>query len=151
MTVINSILRNSIAHSIARSIAWILLLTAASLAGQPATISSYRDPAELVRKAVQNEIKAANDDTAHFLFRGTKTTPKGSTTRLYVETKEATAGLVIAYNGKALTPEQRHDGRGARRTFHQPSRRTAKEARTGARERRAHAAHRARAARCLPV
>jgi len=108
MTVIDSILRNSIAHSIVRSIAWILLLTAASLAGQPATISSYRDPAELVRKAVQNEIKAASDDTAHFLFRGTKTTTKGSTTRLYVETKEATAGLVIAYNDKALTPEQRH-------------------------------------------
>ena len=32
---------------------------------------------------------------------------KGSTTRLYVETKEATAGLVVAYNGKPLTPEQR--------------------------------------------
>jgi hypothetical protein len=61
----------------------------------------------LVRKAVQNEIKAANDDSAHFLFRGTKTTPKGTTTKLYVETKEATAGLVIANNGKPLTPEQR--------------------------------------------
>ena len=108
MTVVSSILRNPIAHRIVRSIAWILLLTAASLAGQPATISSYRDPAELVRKAVQNEIEAASDDTAHFLFRGTKTTTKGSTTRLYVETKEATAGLVIAYNDKALTPEQRH-------------------------------------------
>ena len=94
--------------AIAHAGAWILLLTAASFAGQPATVSSYRDPVELVRKAVQNEIKAANDDSAHFLFRGTKTTPQGSTTRLYVETKEATAGLVIAYNGKPLTPEQRH-------------------------------------------
>jgi hypothetical protein len=107
MAVFNSISRNSIAHSIAHSIAWILPLTAASFAGQQATVSSYRDPAELVRKAVQNEIKAANDDTAHFLFRGTKTTPQGSTTRLYVETKEVTAGLVIAYNGKPLTPAQR--------------------------------------------
>ncbi|HEX7424364.1 MAG TPA: hypothetical protein VF311_10840 [Terriglobales bacterium] len=103
MTVVNSISRNSIAHPSA----WILLLTAASFAGQPATVSSYHDPAELVRKTIQNEIKAANDDTAHFLFRGEKTTPKGSTTKLYVETKEATAGLVIAYNGKPLTPEQR--------------------------------------------
>ncbi|MGD0467350.1 MAG: hypothetical protein ABSA54_03145 [Terriglobales bacterium] len=111
MAVVNSISRNSIAqsiaHSIARTCAWIPLLTAASFAAQQATISSYHDPAELVRKAVQNEIKAANDDTAHFLFRGTKTTPQGSTTRVYVETKEATAGLVIAYNGKPLTPEQR--------------------------------------------
>jgi len=112
MAVVNSISRNSMAPNIARSIArmnaWILLLTAASFAGQSATVTSYRDPLELVREAVQNEIKAANNDTARFLFRGTKTTPQGSTTRLYVETKEATAGLVIAYNGKALTPEQRH-------------------------------------------
>src|SRR5208282_3149261 len=63
--------------------------------------------AELIGKAVQNEIKAAHDDTARFLFRGIKTTPKGSTTRLYVETKDVTAGLVVAYNGKPLTPEQR--------------------------------------------
>ncbi len=62
-----------------------------------------------MRKAVQNEIKSANDDTARFLFRGTRTTPKGSTTKLYVETREATAGLVVAYNGKPLTPEQRRD------------------------------------------
>jgi hypothetical protein len=87
----------------------ILLFASASFAAQPATISPYRDPAELVRQAVANEIKAAHDDTAHFLFRGTKTTPKGSTTKIYVETKDATAGLVIAYNGQALTPEQRRD------------------------------------------
>jgi hypothetical protein len=85
------------------------LLTTASLAAQSQsmTVSSYHDPAELMRKAVQNEIKASQDDSAHFLFRGIKTTPQGSTTRLYVETKDATAGLVVAYNGKSLTPEQR--------------------------------------------
>ena len=65
------------------------------------------DPASLVRKAVQSEVKTTNEDTEHFMFRGTKTTPKGSTTKIYLETKEATAGLVIAYNGKPLTPEQR--------------------------------------------
>jgi hypothetical protein len=87
--------------------AWILLLATTSFAGQPATVSPSQDPAALVRKAVQNEIKAANDEIAHFLFRGIKTTPKGSTTKLYVETRGATAGLVVAYNGKPLTPEQR--------------------------------------------
>jgi hypothetical protein len=86
--------------------AWILLV-ASGFAGQSATVSSYHDPGELVRTAVQNEIRAANDDNARFLFRGTKTTPKESTTRIYVETREATAGLIIAYNGKPLTPEQR--------------------------------------------
>jgi len=86
IAVVSSSLRNSIAYSIAG--VWVLLLTGTGF-------------------AVQNEIKAASDDSARFLFRGTKTTSQGSTTRLYVETREATAGLVIAYNGKALTPEQR--------------------------------------------
>ncbi len=107
MADVNSISRNGSALSATRVIAWILLLTAATFAGQQAIVSSYHDPTELVRKAVQNEIKAANDDTARFLFRGTKTTPKGSATKIYVETREATAGLVVAYNGKPLTSEQR--------------------------------------------
>jgi hypothetical protein len=87
----------------------VLLLTASGAAGQQAAVSSYQDSAELVRKAVQNEIKAANDGAARVMFRSTKTTPKGSTTKLYIETKDATAGLVIAYNGKPLTPEQQHE------------------------------------------
>jgi len=62
-----------------------------------------------MRESANNELSAAQDNTAHFLFRGIKTTPKGSTTRLYVETNEATAGLVIGYNGQSLTPEQRRD------------------------------------------
>ncbi len=120
MALVNSIPRNFMARHassfakifapiVAPLSACLFLLAAASSAGQPSSVSSYRDPAELMRKAVQNEINAANDETTHFLFRGIKTTPKGSTTRLYVETKEATAGLVIAYNGQPLTPEQRRD------------------------------------------
>jgi hypothetical protein len=113
MTVINPARRNVIGYSIPRVciqiVAYTLLLTATRLPAQQATTSSYQNAAELVRKAVQNEIAAANDDSARFLFRGTKTTPQGSTTRIYVETKDATAGLVIAYNDKPLTPEQRRD------------------------------------------
>jgi hypothetical protein len=113
MTVVHSISRPIVATYVTRRTAhagaYILLLTAASFAGQPTDVSAYRDPAELVRKAVRNEVKAANDDSVHLLFRGTKTTPQGSTTRIYVETREATAGLVVAYNGKPLTTEQRHE------------------------------------------
>ena len=105
MVIVNSSSRNSIAYRIAQTSACILLLTTTSFAGQPAIVSPSQDPAALVRKVVQNEIKSAND--ARFLFRGTRTTPKGSTTKLYIETKEATAGLTVAYNGKPLTPEQR--------------------------------------------
>jgi hypothetical protein len=95
------------------AIACIMLLVvfrfAGSFAGQSPEASIHPDPTELMRKSSENEIRAAQDDTAHFLFLGVKTTPKGSTTRLYVETKEATAGLVIAYNGQSLTPDQRRD------------------------------------------
>ena len=128
-----------------------MLFTAACFAQQQTTISSYHDPTELVRKAVQNEIKASTDDTAHFMFRGTKTTPKGSTTRIYVETKDATAGLVIAYNGKPLTPEQRRaeEARVERFINHPEELRKKREQERA--ERRAHPAHRARTARCLPV
>jgi hypothetical protein len=106
MAVLTSISRNVTAGKFARACAWVLLGATASFAGQQATVSSDQAPTELVRKAVRNEIKASNDDTVHFLFRGTKTTPQGSTTKLYIETREATAGLVVAYNGNPLTPEQ---------------------------------------------
>jgi hypothetical protein len=83
-----------------------LLLAPGALAQSSAR--SYMDPQELVRKAVQTEINA-NNGSVRYMFRGTKTTPKGSTTKIYVETKEATAGVAIAYDGKPLTPEQRAD------------------------------------------
>ena len=101
-----SILRKPIVIGVAHA-AGILLLLAISTA-QQSSISAYRDPADLVRKAVQNEIVAANN-SSHFEFRGTKTTSRGSTTKLYLETKDATAGLTVAYNGVPLTPEQRRD------------------------------------------
>jgi hypothetical protein len=87
----------------------LMLLATASFAAQPATVPPDHNPAELMRKAVQNEIKAGDDESAHFLFRSTKATPKGSVTKVYVQTREATAGLVIAYNSQPLTPEQRRE------------------------------------------
>ena len=41
------------------------------------------------------------------MFRSTKTTAKGSVTKIYIETKKATAGMVVAHDGKPLTPEER--------------------------------------------
>jgi hypothetical protein len=85
---------------------WILLLTVVCFARQHES-GRRPDPNELVRKCAQNEIKASQDENDRFMFRSTKTTPKGSTTKLFVETQEGTAGLVVAYNGKPLTPDQR--------------------------------------------
>jgi len=63
-------------------------------------------PQDLVRAAVANEVAAANDTSAKHIFRARKQTPQGSQTRLYVETREAMAGITIAYNDKPLTPDQ---------------------------------------------
>jgi hypothetical protein len=66
------------------------------------------DPASclaLVRSAVANEVAASSDNSKH-LFRSRKQTPQGSQTRLYVETREAMAGMTIFYNDKPLTSDQ---------------------------------------------
>jgi hypothetical protein len=72
-----------------------------TLAQQPAESS-----VELVRKTVENEIKPAND-RVKFMFIERKESPRGSQTKLLVETREAMAGMVIAINDRPLNPEQR--------------------------------------------
>lgn len=60
---------------------------------------------ELVRLAVANEVAASNAPVRH-MFRSRRQTPKGSQTRLYVETKDAMVGMLIAINDQPLTPQQ---------------------------------------------
>ncbi|MFZ0759945.1 MAG: hypothetical protein WAM69_08360 [Candidatus Sulfotelmatobacter sp.] len=60
----------------------------------------------LVRAAVANEVAASNDTSIKHMFSSRKQTPQGSQTRLYVETREAMAGMTVAYNDEPLTPEQ---------------------------------------------
>ena len=88
-----------------RSVAAVLALTTLAFAQQQGEAPSL-SPQELVRRTIENETRSTNGGN-RFMFRGTKTTPKGSTTKLYVETKDATAGMVIAYDGRPLTAEQR--------------------------------------------
>lgn len=61
---------------------------------------------ELVRATVANEVAAANDSSTRHMFRSRRQTPKGSQTRLYVETEDAMAGVLIAINDRPLTPQQ---------------------------------------------
>jgi hypothetical protein len=63
-------------------------------------------PEELVRRAVNSELKANQDGPKH-MFRDRKEAPSGSQTRLIVETRDAMAGLVIAINDKPLTFDER--------------------------------------------
>jgi hypothetical protein len=64
-------------------------------------------PGELVRATVQNEIKASATPSEHHMFSSIKESAHGSQTRLYCETKDAMAGMAIAYDGKPLTAQQR--------------------------------------------
>jgi hypothetical protein len=63
-------------------------------------------PIELVRETVSNEIHS-NNGGSKFMFRDYRETPRGSQTKLIAETKDGTAGLLVAVDGKPLTPEQR--------------------------------------------
>lgn len=64
-------------------------------------------PAELVRRAVQNEAAASNGSGPRFMFKNERRTPRFSETKLMVETCDATAGLLVAVDSRPLTPEQR--------------------------------------------
>jgi len=83
-------------------------MNASALAAASLSSSSQDSPTpiELVRAAVANEIAAANDTSIKHMFRSRKQTAQGSQTKLYVETRDAIAGMTVAYNDKPLTPEQ---------------------------------------------
>jgi len=63
-------------------------------------------PRELVRRAVENEIKSNNQATRYMCLQR-RETPAGSQTKLLVETRDAMVGLVVANNGQPLNREQR--------------------------------------------
>ncbi|MBZ5686159.1 MAG: hypothetical protein LAP86_14090 [Acidobacteriia bacterium] len=67
---------------------------------------SQISPNELVRQTVAREVAAADQPSQKQMFRSRKQTPKGSQTRLYVETKDAMAAMMIAINDQPLTPQQ---------------------------------------------
>ncbi len=85
--------------------AWCLVAFGAIAAQTPK--APERPPSELVRAAVKNEVAAANSTAVRHMFRDRRKTPKGSQTRLYVETNEALAAMLIANNDQPLTPQQK--------------------------------------------
>lgn len=62
---------------------------------------------QLVRETVAHEVAAANETSIKQMFRSRRQTPKGSQTRLYVETKDSMAGMLIAINDQPLSTQQR--------------------------------------------
>lgn len=82
------------------------IASASLAAGMPANQGQNSPSAiDLVRATVATEVAAANSSLKH-MFRDYKKTPQGSQTRIYVETKQAMAGMTIAYNDRPLTAQQ---------------------------------------------
>lgn len=92
----------TLAQSLRAVLAALAMLAAAAAAAQVPTVF----PAELVRRTVENELKQSADGPT-FMFRDFKETPRGSSTKLMVQTRDAMAGLLVAVNGKALGPGMR--------------------------------------------
>jgi len=63
-------------------------------------------PSELVRRAVENEVRN-NNQGPKYMCRQRKETPAGSQTKLMVETRDAMVGMVVANNDLPLDQEQR--------------------------------------------
>lgn len=93
----------------------VVLLGAFFATSLPAATQAFPVPdaaADLVRVAVAKEMAAASDNSAKYMFHACKKTPQGSTSRIYIETRDAIAGMTTAYNDKPLTPEQMQGERG---------------------------------------
>ncbi|HEY1262892.1 MAG TPA: hypothetical protein VGF06_05165 [Terriglobales bacterium] len=84
---------------------WAGVVAAVLLAPLSRAQTTPLSPRELVRQSVEAELDPAGNQT-RFMFRVHKQTPSGSQTKIFVQTREAVAGLVVANNDKPLSPEQ---------------------------------------------
>jgi hypothetical protein len=83
----------------------VFLLVNTALEAQEQTAPQL-SASELVRQTVANEVASASRTDIKHMFRSLKRGPKGTQTRLYVETNDAMAGMLVAINDKPLTTEQ---------------------------------------------
>lgn len=83
------------------------LFAIAGLQAQTQEDKSSQVPAgDLVRQTVAQEVAASKRTDVKHMFHSRKQGPKGIQTRLYVETNDAMAGMLIAVNDKPVTAEQ---------------------------------------------
>src|SRR5579864_295026 len=88
-------------------VAYLIVFAATArwcLAKDEAPVAS---PGEIVRKAVDHEIAANSGPGLHFMFTDRRKTAHLSQTKLIVETRDATAGIVTEQNGRPLTPQEK--------------------------------------------
>jgi len=93
--------------SLSRIWAGLLSLTLCCVVGAQTSTPAQIPPTELVRSAVKNEVAAADNTQVKHMFCSRKNTQKGSQTKLYVETNDAIAAMLIAVNDQPVTADQR--------------------------------------------
>jgi hypothetical protein len=94
-------------HKTRMGFSLVLVLWARWFLGQP-NGETRSNPADVVARAVQNEISANGPSAGgHFMFRNQRRTAHLNQTKLMVETREATAGMLVEVDGHPLSPEQR--------------------------------------------
>ena len=92
---------------------WILAsLLAVPCAAWSQAADYESHPREFVRAAIHNELHA-HGDRERYMWKDTEVKPKGTTTKLMVETNQGVISRLIAYNGRPLTAQERaqDDGR----------------------------------------
>jgi len=88
-------------------------LALAALAVSCSSLAAAKDdaqslpPVELVRQAIYNEVHSDSESAHHFMFKDQRKTVHLTQVKLLVETKEATAGMLIAEDGHPLNAQQR--------------------------------------------
>lgn len=95
-----------------RALSFLVALAVGSPFSLAAGDEAQPSPMELVRATVANEVASGNINGPKHMFHDRKQTPKGSQTRIYVETREAMAGMTVAYDDKPLSEKQLQDENG---------------------------------------
>src|ERR1035438_7487932 len=87
---------------------FVIVTASAMLAAQNANAPAVpaMPAGDLVRAALANKVAAANNAVVKHMFRSRTQNAKGSQTKLYVETNDAVAGMLVAINDQPLTPQQ---------------------------------------------
>jgi len=95
----------------AQSVAFLFAMGVSMLPGRLVAAAQNNAPqlapVELVRQAINNEIASNSSSGRHFMFKDTKKTAHLNQVKLVVETRDATAGMLIANDGRPLSPQER--------------------------------------------
>ncbi len=114
-------------HRLIRKLLGVSMLASAmAWAGQTSKPALPKDPGELVRKTIANELKP-DPDKPYYEFKVTRKLPERTEVKQMVDTSVGTLGRLVLINGKPLTPEQhaREDAR-LQRLINDPSQMAAK-------------------------